>query len=72
MKRGGKPPKPRGPVAGNASRSLPPLFVLRQRLDQVIEAQPETPTVVEERNREEKRHYEEYRQHTLIISTGDC
>ena len=54
------------------NKSLPSLFVFRQRFDQVIEAQPKTPTVVEEDDREEKRDDKQYRQHLLVIDARDC
>lgn len=42
------------------------LFIHRQRLHQVIEAQPKTPTVMEECHGEENGYDEKHRQDTFI------
>lgn len=48
-------------IDGSPSGSLPSLFIFRQGFNQVIEAEPKTPTVVKEGDREEKRQDEECR-----------
>jgi len=43
------------------------LTSLRQPLDQVIQSQPQTPTVVIESERKTDSNYEQHRQHRLLV-----
>lgn len=43
------------------------LFVFRQRLDEVIESKPETPTVMIKRDRKYQRHDKQQNQHTVVL-----
>ena len=42
-------------------------FVFRQRLDEVVETQPETPTVMIKGDREYQRHDEQKHQNTFVV-----
>jgi hypothetical protein len=42
-------------------------IVLRQRLDDEVEPEPQTPTVMIEKHRKNQRHHEEDDQHTTVL-----
>ena len=46
-------------------------FVLRQGLDDEVEPQPQTPTVMVKSDRKYERHHEEYDEHIRIIGADN-
>ncbi len=46
-------------------------FVLRERLDDEVKTQPQTPTVMVKSHRKYQRHHEKHYQNTLVIRSED-